>query len=392
MSLHTRTLQGSRVAATPQRNCPACVSRASPVGAIEISMANFLADQEAAFEEFIGLCKTDASRAPTSWRFRGAVPAAQVPPDVPLAPCSSNQSASLPSDGTAADEKQRTRQASRASIVASLLKQEKASQQLLAVGRSAAREAEELRRATELEEDKLHFAQARNRLLRCRLAALTRERCKGLHHVELNNDGNSVDVVGAKQAPTSPIGQSSCGYDYTNDIVEARRQLDQCTRELEEIQLRLHELQQYHLSQLSGYLRPVMTANDALRTTENFLDKETNMAVRATVIDSLLEVNRALKPLMVQHDAPRSMEGALPCLNNATTLWDRLAVQNFVVGRINRLLTCMCPTTPPVMLKDTNMMYSKEMNSVFREGAAAHTQDVVGEAHTCREGPLPLIT
>ncbi|KAG5505209.1 hypothetical protein JIQ42_07416 [Leishmania sp. Namibia] len=360
MSLVTQTLQGPRTtaaAATIKGNDPASATRASPVEAIAASMATFLADQEAAFEQLLGLCRSDMRQPPSVSHVRTVAAAAQLPPNVPLAPRSSTHFAGLPTGSAATEDKQRTRQVSRARIVSELLKQDKASQQLLAVGRSAAREAEELQRATELEEEKLRLAQARNRLLRGRLSTLTRERYKGTHHVARNTDGNSADVVEAQAAPTSPITPSSDGYDYTNDIVEARRQLDQCTRELEEIQARLHQLQQYHLSQLSGHFRPTMTASDALRTTENFLDTETNMAVRATVVDSLLEVNRALKPLPLQHDAPQSLGGALPCLDNVTTLWDRLAVQNFVVGRINRLLTCMCPNAPPLtLLKDTHMM------------------------------------
>lgn len=321
------------------------VTSAQTVEAIAASMERLLVAQEAALVRMVDSCWRDASQPLSRWGFSDA------------ATGSSANCANPPTDGTAADDRQDMSQAHRASVISELLKRGKDSQQMLAVGKSVAREAEELRRAAELEEYKLRLAQTRNRLLRGRLATLTHERHKRAQHVLLSYNWNSADTIGTKRAAASQISPSPDGSDYTNDIVEARRQLDQCTKELEESRMRLDQLQQYHLCQLSGHLQPIMTADDALRTTENFLDSETNMAVRATVVDSLLEVNRTLKPLSVQHDGLQSLEGVLPCLDNVATLWDRLAVQNFVVGRINRLFTCMCPTAPPLtLLKDTSMM------------------------------------
>ncbi|CAJ1987100.1 PFC12 / paraflagellar component 12 [Leishmania donovani] len=340
-----RSPPATTTGASTGKKASVSVTSAQTVDAIAASMERFLVAQEAALVRMLDSCRSDASQALLRWGFSDA------------AAGSSANFALPPTDGTPTDGRQDTSPAYRASVISELLKQGKDSQQMLAVGKSAARETEELRRTAELEEYKLRLAQARNRLLRGRLAKLTRERHEQAQHVLVSHNQNSADIVGSKRAAASQIGPSPDDYDYTNDIVEARRQLDQCTKELEESQLRLHQLQQYHLGQLSGHLQPMMTANDALRTTENFLDPETNMAVRATVVDSLLEVNRALKPLSVQHDGLQSMEGVLPCLDNVATLWDRLAVQNFVVGRINRLFTCMCPTTPPLtLLKDTNMM------------------------------------
>ncbi|KAK7199079.1 hypothetical protein NESM_000876700 [Novymonas esmeraldas] len=234
----------------------------------------------------------------------------------------------------------------RASVIAELLRQERASQHALAAGQSAARETEVLRRAAALEEDRLALAEGRNAVLRRRLAALTQERREGARRPARGRDGADASLADGVRRASSSFDSG----DWTNDVVEARRQLDQRTREVEESRERLRQLQHYHLGQLGGHLRPVMAADDAVRTTENFLDPETNTAVRATVVDALLEVEQALKPLATAPDGPRG-------LDSVCTLWDRLAVQDFVVGRINRLFTCMCPTAPPLtLLKDTHMM------------------------------------
>ncbi|GET86849.1 hypothetical protein, conserved [Leishmania tarentolae] len=332
----TRASTGEEVCVT--------VTKALPVEAIEASMERFLAAQETALWHMLNSYKNDADQALSLEGFRDAATGLSA------------SFANPHTDGTRTDGRQYTSQHHRASVLLELLKKGKGSQQILALGKSSARETEELQRTVALEEDKLSLAQTRNRLLRGRLAILTRE-SGNKHNTVLSHNGRNSDIVGSKRAADLQIGQSPDNYDYTNDIVEARRQLDQRTKELDESQLRLRQLQQYHLAQLSGHLRPMMTANDALRTTENFLDQETNIAVRATVVDSLLEVNRALKPLSLQHESSHSLGGALPCLDNVSTLWDRLAVQNFVVGRINRLFTCMCPTAPPLtLLKETHMM------------------------------------
>ncbi|CAJ1019437.1 hypothetical protein Q4I30_001930 [Leishmania utingensis] len=360
MPVQTQTQRGPRVTSTgvsTGKNDHMSATKVLTVKAMAASMEHFLDAQEAALERMLDSCRSDASQAPSLWRFSDAAAAAQLQQNVLRATGSNYHTVNLPTDDTAADDRRGTSQTHRASVMAELFKQEKASRHALAAGQWVTREAESLRRTAELAEDKLCLAQARNQLLRGRLAKLTRERRKGTRHVALSHDGSSADVVGCKRVPIFPIDSTPNGHRYTNDIVEARRQLDLCTKELEESQLRLHQLQEYHLGQLSGHLRPMVTANDALRTTENFLDPDTSMAVRATVVNALLEVNGALKPLPVQENSPQSLDAALPCLDNVTTLWDRLAVQNFVVGRINRLFTCMCPTAPPLtLLKDTCMM------------------------------------
>ncbi|KPA76576.1 hypothetical protein ABB37_07860 [Leptomonas pyrrhocoris] len=239
-----------------------------------------------------------------------------------------------------------------------LLQRDKESQRVTAVGRTADRERENLRRAVELEEDRLALAQKRNAALRAQLNAMTRELRESGQREPHTHDSTALVVSSNQNAQLTSLGVSgSTAGDYTNEIVEARRQLDQRTGELQDSRDRLQQLQQYHLDQLSGQFRPMLFAEDAIRTTENFLDTETNMAVRATVVDALLEVNQSLKPLSADAESGSKSGAALPCLEEINTLWDRLAVQNFVVGRINRLFTCMCPTAPPLtLLKDTNMM------------------------------------
>ncbi|KAG5509490.1 hypothetical protein JKF63_06195 [Porcisia hertigi] len=345
MSLQTQTQRGSHVAATGAihgKSGGLDVTIVPSVEAISVSMANFLDSQEAALGQMLDFCWGGASH---------------IPPLGVVGDVAAESQQTKDTQASAGHNSHGTVQACRAGIIAEVLQHEKASQQVFARGRLATKETQELRRLAELERDKLRFAQTRNRLLRGRLARLTRELQDKERCTVFNHNGDIGAVVDGKQTPTFLNDSSPTSYEYTNDTVEARRQLDQCTKELEESQLRLHQEQQYHLGQLSGHLRPMMTAQDALRTTENFLDPETNLAVRATVVDSLLEVNRVLKPLLVQRDGLESLEGALPFLANITTLWDRLAVQNFVVWRINRLFTCMCPTAPPLtLLKDTNMM------------------------------------
>jgi hypothetical protein len=248
----------------------------------------------------------------------------------------------------------------RAHMIAELLQRDKESQWAATVGRTAAHEKEQLTRAVALEEERLALAQKRNAALRARLSAL-KERHAATQCGLLQQPPTSTALMVTNGLSSAKLALMNTPIlttgDYTNEIVEARRQLDQCTRELQESQEHLQQLQQYHLDQLSGQFRPLLFAEDALRTTENFLDTETNMAVRATVVDALLEVNQALKPLLASDEDSVKAAAVLPCLESISSLWDRIAVQNFVVGRINRLFTCMCPTAPPLtLLKDTNMM------------------------------------
>lgn len=247
----------------------------------------------------------------------------------------------------------------RADIIAELLRCDKESQWAAMVTRNVRQEQEKLKRAADLEEARLALVQKKNEALRARLSALTHERREAAQRSTAPQQVSTALVLASTDSTSqlALMGGPVSSADYTNEIVEARRRLDQRTRELHEVQDRLRQLQEYHLAQLSGQLQPSSFAEDALRTTENFLDTETNMAVRATVVDSLLEVNQALKPLAAGSDSDFKSGAALPCLESINTLWDRLAVQNFVVGRINRLFTCMCPTAPPLtLLKDTNMM------------------------------------
>ncbi|KPI83399.1 hypothetical protein ABL78_7566 [Leptomonas seymouri] len=246
----------------------------------------------------------------------------------------------------------------RARIVSELLKRDRESQLATAVGRTAVREQVNLKRVVELEEERLTLAQKRNAALRARLATLTRERSESANSGLPNHCSTALAVPANQHAQLAALGAArGTASDYTNEIVEARRVLDQRTKELQESRERLLQLQQHHLDQLSGRFRPTLTAGDTLRTTENFLDTEMNMAVCSTVVDALLEVNQALKPLFAGAESGSESGAVLPFLENVNALWDRLAVQNFVVGRINRLFTCMCPTAPPLtLLKDTNMM------------------------------------
>lgn len=319
MTLHTRLQRGAARAA-------------APVESIAAAVDDCLAAQEAALARLLETCADHTQR-------RAVPPSATAP-----------RTSSSPTPGPGLHGES-TAPPDRTAVLAELFAHESASQQALAVGRAAEREAAELRRTAELEADRLRLAEARNRVLRARFATLTRERREAARLALMQHKADETSGTDAAAASARET------IHYTNAIVEARRQLDQRTQELAESQERLRQLQQYHLDQLSGYLRPAMSASDAVRTTENFLDPDTNMAVRSTVVDSLLEVNHVLRSLPMPRDGGQGADAALPCVDRVTTLWDRLAVQNYVVGRVNRLFTCMCPTAPPLtLLKDTNMM------------------------------------
>lgn len=192
--------------------------------------------------------------------------------------------------------------------------------------------SENLRRLVELEKQKLKLAQERNVRLKKANASLNQEASQ---HV-------------------APKGQPTVGFthrsvlssDATNQLTELRRQFDATTQELTIMQDRVEQLRCHYIRQLNGQYRLVNPSTDALKTTHNFLDPETNAVVRSTVMDAMLEVSRALEIL------PRPMNDeltVLPTLPPVTTLSERKAVQNYVVKRINRLFTCRCPTAPQLL-------------------------------------------
>lgn len=372
--LHSRAEDGGGVSPADPKTAAASLAETP-----DVLMAAFLQAQEATLERFGKMCAVTSDHPETAaltGRYgtsnglshpisvevssNGATHSTLASQRVVTAPhlSSMNDNSNLSSS---ASTQSRASLQHRVCIIAELLQRNKESQWATTVGRAALREHESLQRAVTLEEGRLALARRKNAALRARLAAATRERQEAakLPPQPRGDGGTALVETGARQSTSLALlpAASATANDYTNEIVEARRQLDQRTRELQTCQERLHQLQQCHLDQLSGKIRPMLFAEDALRTTENFLDAETNMAVRATVVDALLEVNEALKPLAANGREGSTSTAALPCLENISTLWDRLAVQNFVVGRINRLFTCMCPTAPPLtLLKDTNMM------------------------------------
>lgn len=252
----------------------------------------------------------------------------------------------------------------RVQVIDELLALEKRSKQTAASEKSASADRDDLRRLVELETQRLQLARRRNAQLKKQLESLESsetlwrgERDQTKHTWLEHPSPAQVHPRDHARSAITPVTT-----DLTNRLVESRRQLDSCSKELDAAKEKLLYLQQYHMGQLSGQYKPVVVVHHPLPATENFLDPETNMAVRATVVESLLEVNKALKPLTgIGSSSDKSdalnADNFLPALQNVQTLSDRVAIQNFVVSRINRLFTCMCPTAPPLaLLKNTNMI------------------------------------
>ncbi|KAG8346622.1 hypothetical protein ERJ75_001003900 [Trypanosoma vivax] len=134
--------------------------------------------------------------------------------------------------------------------------------------------------------------------------------------------------------------------------VEARRELENMTVELNELKKELWSLQRRHIAQLGGYapllnedFTTIITARDAL------LDVDTRAAIRTLVLDTLLEVCQC-----ANHVECVTGAGAEHPLLEIKGLEDRLAIQRLVERRINKLFSYSCPTAPPVVfLQDSRI-------------------------------------
>lgn len=251
----------------------------------------------------------------------------------------------------------------RAELIRELLRLHNHSRDLLERREEVINGTDQLKRLVSLESQKLQMTKARNALLHTQLEKL-KETSRQQESLEASpSESYMVGVEVHYDESATPHGVCTEQEDLMNVLTRMRTEIDQTTAELEEKNEKLQHLRQYHLLQLSGRYKPVCFAADAIKTTRSFLDPETNAAVRSAIIESMLEIDRALHyvlPLKFSRQdgvlaghptkEENEWESTLHCLDIIESMKDRKAVQNFVASRINRLFTDLHVTAPALTL------------------------------------------
>lgn len=221
----------------------------------------------------------------------------------------------------------------------------------------------ELKRLVALEGQKLQMSKTRYERLQSQLEKLKELSRQQEKLGAASSESYMVGVEVRCDEDRSPLAICSGQEDLMNVLTRMRAEIDQTSAELEQKNEKLQQLRQYHLLQLSGRYKPVSFAADAIKTTRSFLDPETNAAVRAAVIESMLEIDGALHYVLPSRfpkdERPRTgkttssdnaLESILHSLDIIDSIRDRKAVQNFVAARINRLFTDLYATAPALTL------------------------------------------
>ncbi|KAH9600182.1 hypothetical protein LSM04_006403 [Trypanosoma melophagium] len=212
----------------------------------------------------------------------------------------------------------------------------------------------DLQRMIALEEQRHKLCIERQNNLRNELKSLSEEvKLNNLRLLEMAGN-NTLGGTGSGMplmVSTSPntLTSLSASEEETSLAIrtlEARRELELANTELAACKNELWALRRYHLVQLSGQYQNVNLENPPIRTTQDFfLDAETSAAVRSVVLESLLEVSQCLGT----SGNIDGHSGNLEPLLAVTDPEERKAIQDYVVKRINKLFSCVCPTTPPLL-------------------------------------------
>ncbi|ORC86212.1 putative glutamic acid/alanine-rich protein [Trypanosoma theileri] len=211
-----------------------------------------------------------------------------------------------------------------------------------------------LQRMIALEEQRHKLCIERQNNLRNELKSLSEEvKVNNLRLLEMASNNTSggaqsgvLPTVSTSPNTTtnSPPSEGETGLAIRT--LEARREVELANIELAACKNELWALRRHHLVQLSGQYQNVNLDNPPIRTTQDFfLDAETSAAVRSVILESLVEVSQCLSTSGNTEGRGVNLEPLLA----VTDPEDRKAIQDYVVKRINKLFSCVCPTAPPLL-------------------------------------------